>query len=763
MKTRSNFTRKFVAVFLSLVMVFFSFNFSARAEEEKQGMNLAEYTKTELQGNDGTYTLDLPLATAMEGFKDQMKLLADNGAYPHGIDGKNKIAYIRYNLTFPDNATIGDVTIDNQVSFINGRGITHTQEGQVLKFKIPLNDVNWKTIYNGLEADLQEPDAHKLNIQVKYTVENPDESKFIDASGDFSFYPSGMGASFGFGLQTLNTDVAKVVETGGDAISTKDGTIPSIPDIDIALNLEGGSDVEDTPAKTVYDVSDKADNFRVDALLNVIPVKDELNKVITGIKPSEVKLLDLKDGTKGVKSSFVAKIHIPEGVDLLAEKLEDFTLAGVNEHYIIESYEFNNDRDLTVNMILKNGSQMTNLQELSDAVTGMDDMLKLSIPLKIVKGNHSSKLELTGTFDGDLLARPSLYGHNSDVILSWSAESNITLLVPTESKVITKYKTRTKTVIKEVCNKYDNPTDKVINIEENRFYGPDRYITASIISGLTYNHSDVVILANGNKYTDVLTASPYANELNCPILYTRTKYIPNATIDEMNRLGVKKVIISGGEESVSKDIFERLKKRYTVERLGGADRYQTAEFIANRVRSLSGVKDKAIIASGETYPDALSISSLATKENLPILITTKDVLPKYTSKFIKEKSIDKLVYAGGYSTVSKEIEKTTNKLGAKILARYGGKDRYETSTIIAEKVRPKAEIALFASGEDFPDALVGGVLAGKLHSPIVLIKNNSIPPVVEKLVKEKHYKYRKVLGGESTISLEIENKLLNIK
>lgn len=43
------------------------------------------------------------------------------------------------------------------------------------------------------------------------------------------------------------------------------------------------------------------------------------------------------------------------------------------------------------------------------------------------------------------------------------------------------------------------------------------------------------VLANGKEFTDVLTATVLANELDCPILLTETNSISRETMDELNR------------------------------------------------------------------------------------------------------------------------------------------------------------------------------------------------------------------------------------
>ena len=85
----------------------------------------------------------------MAGIESEMKKAATNGWYPHGKDGKNKIAYVEYKVTFPEGVTIdtAKITTDNSTAMFNKAAFTHTVNGQVVTFKFPLRDENWAGIY----------------------------------------------------------------------------------------------------------------------------------------------------------------------------------------------------------------------------------------------------------------------------------------------------------------------------------------------------------------------------------------------------------------------------------------------------------------------------------------------------------------------------------------------------------------------------------------------------------------------------------------
>ncbi|WP_145994523.1 cell wall-binding repeat-containing protein, partial [Peptostreptococcus faecalis] len=137
------------------------------------------------------------------------------------------------------------------------------------------------------------------------------------------------------------------------------------------------------------------------------------------------------------------------------------------------------------------------------------------------------------------------------------------------------------------------------------------------------------ILANGKKYTDVLTATVLANERDCPILLTDTNDITTETFNELKRRGIGDVIISGGLDSVSQKVVDQLKD-FNVIRYAGSDRYGTAREIGKEVRALTGKTDGAMLVDGTNFPDVITISALATQKRVPILITNPNKLTTTT-------------------------------------------------------------------------------------------------------------------------------------
>jgi len=297
-----------------------------------------------------------------------------------------------------------------------------------------------------------------------------------------------------------------------------------------------------------------------------------------------------------------------------------------------------------------------------------------------------------------------------------------------------------------------------------RISGKTRVETAVAISKEGWDKAETVIIASGEKYPDALAGAPLSSAANAPILLTmnKDKALEKDVLDEITRLGARKVYILGGSGAVCEEIEKALTDaKLTVNRLSGKTRYGTAVKIAEELSKVTGKAfTKIYFASGENYPDALSISSVAAIEGNPILYMPKTkAVDADTSKFITDGKYKNGVLLGGTGAVSEAGETSLTKLEMTIERVYG-KTRYTTSQEINKKYA-----ALFtgkkmavATGENFPDALAGGGLCAKLKMPVVLVSDKAADSALE-YIKGAAPEGLIVLGGAGAVSDEVAVKL----
>ena len=144
----------------------------------------------------------------------------------------------------------------------------------------------------------------------------------------------------------------------------------------------------------------------------------------------------------------------------------------------------------------------------------------------------------------------------------------------------------------------------------------------------------------------------------------------------------------------------------------GADRYETAAKIADRMGSYNTA---ILVNSDKSLADGLSASSLAGKENAPILLVKQNSIPDATMARLE--NVSKVYIIGGTAAISENIEW---QLYGKEIIRISGKDRLETSGKIAELMGmyDKAFVVNGFKGE--ADAMSVASVAARDHAPILL-------------------------------------------
>lgn len=294
----------------------------------------------------------------------------------------------------------------------------------------------------------------------------------------------------------------------------------------------------------------------------------------------------------------------------------------------------------------------------------------------------------------------------------------------------------------------------------NRLSGTGRIQTAIQISKEGWNNgATAVVLARGDSFPDALAGSTLAAAFSAPILLTDSSSLPSDTLSEISRLHPSKVFILGGIGAVSPSIEISLKANYEVIRLGGNDRYETAANIATYLNANNLLKsNKAVIAYGENFPDALAISSWAASSGVPILLSNTNSIPTSTSKALTDLHVSSTIIVGGSGVISFNVE---SQLPGP--TRYGGSDRYDTAMKIANGLSTSTDKLFVATGENFPDALAGSALAAKTGSTIILV-DNALPSPVSKFISDHKDKIKSVyvLGGQGVVLPGSVDSILNV-
>ncbi|GAA1140489.1 cell wall-binding repeat-containing protein [Ornithinicoccus hortensis] len=293
----------------------------------------------------------------------------------------------------------------------------------------------------------------------------------------------------------------------------------------------------------------------------------------------------------------------------------------------------------------------------------------------------------------------------------------------------------------------------------------DRYGTAAVIAA-EFGSATTAYVTTGEVYADALVGSaPAASGMRtqatpggdaAPVLLVHQDSVPDVTSASLADLGVENIVILGGTSAVSEGVEAELAADYSVERISGSDRYETAAELAKLYTP--GV-EKVYVAVGQEnetglFADALSGAALAGAEGVPVLLTRTDEVPDATAEALEYLQAEEVVVLGGTAAVSEAVEQ---EIGAD--SRIGGKDRYATSAMVADAYEAGVANTLIASGRNWPDALAGASYAGTNGIPVLLTRPTDVPESISTKLDELSPERLVILGGTSAVSQDVEDAL----
>lgn len=293
-----------------------------------------------------------------------------------------------------------------------------------------------------------------------------------------------------------------------------------------------------------------------------------------------------------------------------------------------------------------------------------------------------------------------------------------------------------------------------------RISGQNRYLTAVQLSREGWISADTVILVSGEDFPDALAATPLAKIESAPILYARPNHLHPETLAEMKRLNAKKVIILGQTHAISQNIENQIKNSgIQVERIGGKNRYATAQLIGQYIQSKTKVT-QAFLINGEAFADGVSIASYAANQAAPIYLTKSNQLPEEISNDLK--SIPKWTLVGGNLVISDHVLNQVSAVSNSQADRINGRNRYATNQDIIRRFSFDNDEIYVASGENYPDALAASALAVRTNAPVLLVKNSELNNVVRFANEMNFYKFA-LVGGENVLSHRVYKSFIYVE
>ncbi len=260
-----------------------------------------------------------------------------------------------------------------------------------------------------------------------------------------------------------------------------------------------------------------------------------------------------------------------------------------------------------------------------------------------------------------------------------------------------------------------------------RLAGEDSVETAAAISRDLYRtrKASAAVVARVDEFADALAGVPLASRVDGPLLLTEQRDLSYAATQELIRVldEGSVVYLLGGTSALSPDVEADVKALgFVPKRIQGENRFSTATAIAQQ---LPGSRSVAVVP-GESFAEALAMSSPAGREGIPILLTRSDGLPTETEALLSARGPRRVYVVGDQTAVSDEV---VAKLGtmAPQVERLAGASAAETAAAVARRFWRNAKTIGLASGEEFAEGLAGARHAAAYHLPVLLGSQGGLP------------------------------------
>jgi|GEM_PF-3134681 len=225
------------------------------------------------------------------------------------------------------------------------------------------------------------------------------------------------------------------------------------------------------------------------------------------------------------------------------------------------------------------------------------------------------------------------------------AAAELTRLDPAEVVIVGGTAVVTSSVVTQV---------KRLGLDVRRVSGTDRYATSRALISTFAPSSDTLYLATGRNYPDALAAAGAAGAAGAPVLLVNgaSSTLDTATRQLIASRAVQTAYIAGGPSVISSGIATSIDVD-TVQRLAGPDRYATAVAINAHAFPTA---ERAFVATGAGYADALSGAVLAGIENAPLYLSGPTCLPRAAREAMLDRlDAGRITLFGGTAVLSPRV------------------------------------------------------------------------------------------------------------
>jgi putative cell wall-binding protein len=250
-----------------------------------------------------------------------------------------------------------------------------------------------------------------------------------------------------------------------------------------------------------------------------------------------------------------------------------------------------------------------------------------------------------------------------------------------------------------------------VGLTLQRLDGSNRMSTSVQASQEAFGNgqADAVVLARADEFADALAGVPFADVVGGPLLLTHSDGLDEGVAGELQRVLADggAVWLLGGNGALSQQVEQRIAEMgYEPKRLAGRNRFETAAIIAEFGLS---APDRALLATGGEFADAVTAGAAAAHTDAAVLLTAGDKLPPATAQYLQQQTPSVQHAVGGPAAAA-----------APQIPALVGATRYETAATVADELFDQPARAGLATGTAFPDSLTGGAHIAGYGGPMLL-------------------------------------------
>ena len=159
----------------------------------------------------GTVVLDIPVTTLLAGHEAEIRAAAAQGLSPHD-SGSNDNADIALTVSVPEAVTLGTSSAKSTSSLIAYTSFSPNDDNTQVTANIQLKDLSWQQLLDIYDSEKANPGQHTIKVQVPYAVGTTDPteatqlaSEQVTVTGKFNFFasPTTPAQVFNFDTKTL--------------------------------------------------------------------------------------------------------------------------------------------------------------------------------------------------------------------------------------------------------------------------------------------------------------------------------------------------------------------------------------------------------------------------------------------------------------------------------------------------------------------------------------------------------------------------------